>query len=140
MTFPLTFTLRYRYNSLEPGITVPTVLRLKDRTAYCDASVDTGAQVCVFQREVGESLDLEIEGGHRIVLGSLGGPVVAFGHSVTLSTFELEFDSVVYFAENYNLPRNLLGRDGWLQKVRLGVVDYDAEVYLALYGDATRDF
>jgi hypothetical protein len=63
----------------------------------------------------------------------LGGAVVAFGHFVSLHTLGLEFDSVVYFAEEYNLPRNLLGRDGWLRKLRLAVVDYDAEIYLGPY-------
>lgn len=63
----------------------------------------------------------------------MGGVLLAFGHSVTLSTFDWEFDSLVYFARDYNLPRNLLGREGWLQKVRLAVVDYDAELYLSPY-------
>ncbi len=133
MPYPLTFNLRYVYNSLEEGITIPAVLRLNDKTAYCDAKVDSGAQVCVFQREVGEALELDIENGRRIKLRSLGGSLIAFGHTVTLRTFDCEFDSVVYFAQDYGLPRNLLGRDGWLQKVRLAVVDYDAELYLSPY-------
>ena len=53
--------------------------------------------------------------------------------SVTLSTFDLEFDSVVYSAVDYDLPRNLLGREGWLQKICLTVIDYDAEIYLSPY-------
>ena len=137
MPFPLTFNLRYEYDSQKDGITIPAVLRLNGKTAFCDVKVDPGAQVCVFQRELGESLDLDVESGHRIRLNSLGGSLIAFGHSVTLSTFDMEFDSIVYFAKDYNLPRNLLGRDGWLQKVRLALVDYDAELYLSPY-DADR--
>ena len=136
MPFSLTFSLRYEYNTLEEGITIPAVLRLGDRTAYCDAKVDPGAQVCVFQREVGELLSLDIEGGHRIKLNSLGGSLIAFGHSITLNTLDFEFDSLVYFAKDYYLPRNLLGREGWLQKVRMAVIDYSAELYLSYY-DAT---
>ena len=60
-------------------------------------------------------------------------PVIAFRHSVTLSTFDLEFDSVVYSAVDYDLPRNLLCREGWLQKICLTVIDYDAEIYLSPY-------
>ncbi len=133
MPFPITFNIRYEYNTLETGITVPAVLRLNGKTIYSDAKVDTVAQVCVFQREIGELLDVNVESGHRITLSSLGGSLIAFGHPVTLSTFDLEFDSVVYFAEDYNLPRNLLGREGWLQKIRLAVVDYDSEIYLSSY-------
>jgi hypothetical protein len=40
---------------------------------------------------------------------------------------------VVYFAANYGLRRNLLGREGWLSKVRLAIVDYDSEVFLSRY-------
>ncbi len=133
MPFPLIFNLRYEYDSQKDGITIPAVLRLNGKMAFCDAKVDPGAQVCVFQREIGESLDLGVETGHQIKLNSLAGSLIAFGHSVTLSTFDLEFDSVVYFAKDYNLPRNLLGREGWLQKVRMAVVDYDAELYLNSY-------
>jgi hypothetical protein len=133
MPFPLDFNIRYEYDSLRSGIFVPVTLRLGETAIPCDAEVDTGSQVCVFQRELGVSLGVDVETGHRIVLSSLGGAVVAFGHFVTLHTLGLEFDSVVYFAEGYNLPRNLLGRDGWLRKLRLAVVDYDAEIYLSLY-------
>ncbi len=75
MPFSLTFNIRYEYDSLEEGITVPAVLRANHQTAYCDAKVDPGAEVCVFQREIGESLGIDIESGHRIILSSLGGPL-----------------------------------------------------------------
>ena len=135
LPFLLEFDLKYEYDTLEEGITIPAVLRLTGKTAYCDAKVDPGAQVCVFQREVGEAIGIDVESGNRIKLGSLGGPVIAFGHWVTLNTFDWEFDSLVYFARDYNLPRNLLGREGWLQKTRLAVVDYEAELYLSPYGN-----
>lgn len=133
MPFPLTFNLRYEYDSQKDGITIPAILRSNDKTAFCDAKVDPGAQVCVFQREIGEVLGFDVDSGYRIKLNSLGGTLVAFGHSVTLSTFDMEFDSIVYFAKDYNLPRNLLGREGWLRRVRLAVVDYDTELYLNRY-------
>jgi len=31
------------------------------------------------------------------------------------------------------LAGNLLGREGWLQKVRLAVVDYDSTLYISPY-------
>lgn len=133
MSFPLDFTIRYKFNARETGITIPATLRLGGQTVVCDAKVDTGAQVCIFQRALGQALNIEIETGDRIVLSSLGGSLIAFGHEVTLHTLGLEFDSLVYFAAQDNLPRNLLGREGWLQKLRLAVIDYDAEIYLASY-------
>ncbi len=52
---------------------------------------------------------------------------------MTLHTIGADFESIVYFAANPGLPRNLLGREGWLQKVMLAVIDYDAAVYLSHY-------
>jgi hypothetical protein len=78
-------------------------------------------------------LGLEIEDGHRREFDSIAGSLIAYGHSVTLHTLGLAFDSVVYFAANYGLRRNLLGREGWLSKVRLAIVDYDSEVFLSRY-------
>jgi len=39
--------------------------------------------------------------------------------------------AVVYFAEDYSLNRNLLGRQGWLQLIRIGLDDYKSEIYIS---------
>jgi hypothetical protein len=136
MAYPLIFDIKKIYNSIEEGITIPAILIFGENIASFQAKVDPGAQVCLFQREIGEQLGIDIENGPRISLGTLAGSIPAFGHSVTLHTLGLEFDSVVYFAADYGLQRNLLGRDGWLQKVRLGIVDYETTIYLSDYNQA----
>jgi len=133
MAYQLTFQLHHTYDTLASGIQIQATLKLGEEVVFTEAKVDPGAQVCLFRREHGEMLGLAIENGHRIALDSIAGTLVAYGHSVTLHTLGLEFDSVVYFAESYGLRRNLLGREGWLQKVRLAVVDYDAALYLSPY-------
>lgn len=134
MPFTITYDICHQYRSLDEGITIETALILGKHSTLLQAKLDPGSQVCLFQRELGEKLGIDIESGHRIRLGSLtGGSLIAFGHSVTLHTLGLEFDSVVYFAADYGLERNLLGRDGWLQKVRLGIVDYESTIYLSDY-------
>lgn len=133
MTYQQTYQIYHSYDTRSSGIEIQAVLKLGEETVFTEAKVDPGAQVCLFRREHGEMLGLAIESGHRIVLESLAGTLVAYGHTVTLETLGLEFDSVVYFAELYGLRRNLLGREGWLQKVRLGIVDYNAVLYLSPY-------
>jgi hypothetical protein len=44
-------------------------------------------------------------------------------------------ESFVYFSEIENLPRNLLGREGWLQLVRLAIIDYDEVLYISPYNE-----
>ena len=56
---------------------------------------------------------------------SLHGVSIFYGHEVTMETLGLEFQSFVFFAAEKGVPRNLLGRVGWLQLVRLAVIDYE---------------
>jgi hypothetical protein len=136
MAHTLSFQYQHAYDELRTGIEIPVSLKLGKEVALCQAKIDTGAQVCLFRRELGEELGLEIERGYRIELDSLGGMFTAFGHELTLHTLGMEFESLVFFPANFDLPRNLLGREGWLQKVRLAVVDYDSTLYLSPYRDA----
>jgi hypothetical protein len=81
-------------------------------------------------------LGIEVESGYRKELSTLtSGGLIAYGHSVSLQILGLEFDSYVYFAAEYGLPRNILGREGWLRKMRLAIVDYDAEIFLSPYDE-----
>ena len=40
---------------------------------------------------------------------------------------------MVYFFEDYAITRNLLGRIGWLDRIRFGLIEQDQTVYLAAY-------
>ncbi len=133
MPHQLTFITRENYDSSQDGITIEAVLRLREESFVCKAKVDPGAQVCLFKREIGEELGLDIESGYPRKLDTLAGALLSYGHSITLHTLGMEFDSVVYFSATPNLRRNLLGREGWLQKVCLAIVDYDSTIYLSPY-------
>lgn len=133
MAYQLEFELRQEYDSRAEGITIEANLSLGALKAVVQAKLDPGAELCLFQREIAERLGLAVETGHRIRIGTLAGTLTAYGHTVTLTTLGLEFESQVYFAADYGLQRNLLGRAGWLQKVRLAIVDYDSTLYLSPY-------
>ncbi len=131
MSHQLTFAVKHNYDSLEIGITIKAILHRGGVFTICDAKVDTGSEFCLFGCEVGEELDIDIESGYRKNLSTLSGNLSAFGHSVELETLGLKFDSLVYFAQDYSLNRNLLGRQGWLQLVKIGLDDYRNEFYLS---------
>jgi hypothetical protein len=131
----LSFSRRQRYSSIAAGINVETTGRFGDLYILCDAKVDTGAEVCLFQREIGEALDLPIEKGAKKRMETLTGVLTAYGHEVVLEVLGLQIQTFVYFDEGGQVRRNLLGRQGWLQLVRLGIVDYDSEIYLGLYDE-----
>lgn len=136
MNFPLNFSQRYQYDSLASGITIETILHHGDLEITCEAKIDTGSQLCLFEREIGEYLSLEIERGLKVESATLAGTLTAFRHGITLKTLGLTFNTFVYFLLSHSIQRNILGRQEWLQLIRLGIVDYDNEIYLSTYDDS----
>jgi len=133
--FQLNFSLRHGYSYLETGITLETILQHGGIEHKCDAKIDCGAQYCLFSREVGEALRIDVEEGLPRDFGTLTGTLTAFGHEVRLGTLGFYLDTTVYFAHAPGLPRNLLGRHGWLQSLRVAIIDYDQELYLSHYNE-----
>ena len=133
MTTQLDFAQELRHPDDASGITIPVLLTHGGKSLRVAAKVDTGAQVCLFAHEVGLRLGLPVEQGTPIVLSIISGSVDAFGHDVVLQTGALAFESRVYFAKYPGLPRNVLGRQGWLRNLRMAVVDYDSLLYLGAY-------
>jgi hypothetical protein len=129
----LTFNQEYNYPDIPDGITLPALLSYGDKIITDTAKVDTGAAVCLFKREHAEELGLPVEQGIPTTLGGLCGSLEAFGHEVTLQTGEVAFHTLVYFAKYPGLPRNILGRQGWLRYLKLAVIDYDNLLYLSTY-------
>ena len=130
MTFLLPFAVEHQYNDLKDGITIPVTLSNGNQEVAADAKVDTGSAVCLFSREAGLSLKLDIESGLYKPLGSLTGSLDAYGHEVAITALGISVHCFVYFARHPGLQRNLLGRQGWLRALRMGLVDYENKLYL----------
>ncbi|MBI4751418.1 MAG: retropepsin-like domain-containing protein [Acidobacteria bacterium] len=133
MSHSLNFEQLYLYDTDRVGITISIELRLLELAVTFDAHVDTGASFCIFQRQYGEALGIDIESGERVVVGTATGTFIVYGHMVTLSTVGLEFDSMVFFASHEGFSRNVLGRNGWLNKVRFGLIEYEGKLFLSQY-------
>ena len=133
MTHQLTFASLYNYPT--DAIVLPVALRHGERTARADAYLDTGSTFCVFKRELAAALDLDVEAGHSLRLTTVTGSFDAYGHMLTLETLGYSFDVTVYFAAHENFTRNVLGRRGWLDQVRLGLIEYESKLYLSRYGE-----
>lgn len=133
--YQLNFENLIEYDAGESGITVQTTLKISNKNVSFPAKVDTGATFCIFERKYGEKLDFDIETGLFQQIGTATGIFTAYGFRVGLQVENLEFDSLVYFAENENFNRNVLGRHGWLELVKIGLVDYEGKLYLSRYND-----
>ncbi len=133
MTEDLSFDETYFYDTLKSGITVPVVLRLDGDTVDFEAKIDTGAENCVFERIHGERLGVEIESGRKQIFSTAAGIFTAYGHELTLSVLDTETVSTVYFAKEESFTRNVLGRQGFLDRVKLGLIDYEGKLLLSEY-------
>lgn len=97
--------------------------------------LDTSSTFCVLQRRYAELLDLDVESGTSKRIRTATGTFMAYGHEITMTVSRLEWQAVVYFAEDENFPINIVGRVGFLDRLRVGVVDYEQLLYLAAYDE-----
>ena len=130
------YKARYVYERTSVGIEIPSVLIVGDVEVRLNAKVDTGAEFCIFQRAYAEQLEIDVETGMRESILTAGGTrFTVYGHEVRMCCLEWEFDTFVYFAEAPGFNRNVVGRTGWLQKFRFGLVEADSTLYLSHYDD-----
>lgn len=123
----------YKYDTLKSGITVSVEIYFGDEFREVRAKIDTGAENCIFERKHGERLGVEIELGREQIFSTAVGIFIAYGHELKLSVLGIETVSTVYFAKEESFTRNVLGRQGWLDRVKLGLIDYEGKLFLSEY-------
>lgn len=133
MNFDLSFETLIRYDSGLPGISLDVELRLRNSSQNIAAKLDTGSSHCIFARSFGEELGLDIESGEPLSISTVKGAFVAYGHPVTLIAAGIELDSIVFFAADETLRVSVLGRRGWLDRLIIGINDYDGKLYVDKY-------
>lgn len=131
MGYQLDFDRIFRDDLDRDEILLPITLHCGEHRADLEAQIDTGASCCIFRRDLGESLGLDMESGFRQEINTVTGAFTTYGHTVTVSVLGFDFEAVVYFAAAEGFTRNVLGRSGWLDRVRLGIVYPNSEVYLS---------
>lgn len=135
VSYRLGFSSRHVYDPCEPSITVSVRLSVGGVEVEDVAKLDTGASVCVFQRELGEALGLDVATGERLRIATVAGGFEAFGHEMSLAAVGVELDALIYFAADYGFPVNVLGRRGWIERLRIGLIDYDGQLFISTYDD-----
>ena len=127
------FSRTHSYLPAGDGISLPVFLNNGAERVKLLAHVDTGASHCLFERRHAELLNLDVEAGAPVAFRTATGRVEAFGHLVTIGTLGLNFESVVNFFADERIDKNLLGRLGWLDRIRLGLIDHDGVLDVASY-------
>ncbi len=127
------FAETYDYDTRLVGITVPVFLFDGQKTVEFKAKIDTGSSFCIFERKNGERLGIEIESGEEIRISTATDDFTAYGHELTMLVLGIETYTKVYFAKEEWFTRNVLGRQGWLDRVKLGLIDYEGKLLLSAY-------
>lgn len=131
----LTFSSRFPYNSYGDLI-FPIYLSTNTATQIVmRVKLDTGSTFCVFQPYYASLLGIDLESGDPKRIRTATGSFTAYGHEVMLTVGNLEWQAVVYFATDEAFPINVVGRVGFLDRLRLGLVDFDQLLYLSDYSE-----
>ena len=128
--FSLVFSNRLSYSRYDE---ITTEIVLSSGSAIhvaIEAKVDTGSKFCIFQPRYAFLLGFDLKAGLRETIRTAAGHFTAFGHEVTLTVSDIEWDTLVYFAEMENFPVNVVGRVGFLDHLQVGLVDYEQLLYL----------
>ncbi len=123
----------YKYDTILVGITVPVTLFDGVESSAFKAKIDTGSSFCIFERKNGERLGLNIESGEEIRISTATDDFTAYGHELTMFVLGIETYTKVYFTGEEWSTRNVLGRQGWLDRVKLGLIDYEGKLLLSAY-------
>jgi len=87
----------------------------------------------LFESGYATELGLNLTAGVHARFRTANSSFDAYGHEVQVEVLGTIVDALVYFFAEPTVRKNVLGRRGWLDRVRVGVVDYDRRLYLAAY-------
>jgi len=128
--YNLAFAENIKYPHHKQGIDLGIILKNGEKRVSVEAKVDTGSTFCIFQRQFAELLDLESEKGDVELIRPATGKFIAYGHEVILQIANLEWETTVYFAQDEYFPVNVLGRIGFLDRLQIGLIDYEQLLFI----------
>jgi hypothetical protein len=95
---------------------IPVKIIVGDKVIRYSALVDSGADFCIFDAEIGENLGLDIKSGKRELFGGIQarGGAEAYFHEVKLNVGGWEYKTIVGFS--YDIAKHgfgVLGQKGF---------------------------
>lgn len=137
--FSLTFNEQINYSDNEQGINFDVVLSTNDNNfVSVTVKLDTGSTFCIFQRKYAEALGLEVEKGTQEFIRTAKGNFTAYGHTINtinMNFYNMEWTAAIYFAQDESFPVNVVGRAGFLNFIKIGLVDYEQLLYVTPYNE-----
>ncbi len=130
----LTFDEKVKYADDEQGINLDVIIsKQTDKPVSATVKLDTGSTFCIFQRFYADLLGIEVEKGERENIRTAKGSFTAYGHEIVIKFSNLEWEAFVYFAQDESFPISVIGRNGFLNKINIAIIDYEQLLYLKSY-------
>ncbi len=110
--------MKFRYKKYSPTIlrpVIPVEITYKNQIVPCEVLVDSGADFCIFDAQIGELLGIDIESGERQeVAGITGVKEPYYVHEVTINVGGQNFYIKAGFLDNIaRLGYGVVGQKGF---------------------------
>mgnify|MGYP001568874295 FL=1 len=129
--------MKFKYKKYAPGIlrpVIPVEISYKDSTVPYEVLVDSGADFCIFDSQIGDLLDIPLLDGERHeVSGITGVAETYYTHAVTLIIGGWFYKAKVGFLSNIaNLGYGVVGQRGFFDNfiVKFDLVKEEVELKL----------
>ncbi|HLD60676.1 MAG TPA: hypothetical protein VJA27_00900 [Patescibacteria group bacterium] len=114
--------MKFRYKKFSPAVlrpVVPVAIKVNNNMIMYEVLIDSGADMCIFDAEIGEVLGLNIEQGepHPVAGVIAGQRAFYYNHSVTLIVGGVRYDTVVGFSRHISrCGYGIVGQRGFFDK------------------------
>ncbi len=120
-------TMKFKYKKFETHIlrpVIPIEIVFQGRSIHYEVLIDSGADLCLFDAEIGEVLGIEIERGPRYEIGGITGVIEYYHvHPITLKVGGWNYPVEVGFMPKMpSFGHGLVGQRGFFD---LFIVKFD---------------
>lgn len=115
--------MKLKYKRILPGLIRPIIrIGVSNKVAYVqyEVLVDSGADNCIFDSQIGEILGIDIlKGRLDKVTGITGNPEPCYFHPVTISIGGFSYNIEAGFMRNLRWPYGILGQKGFFNLFKI---------------------
>ena len=125
--------MKFRYKKYRPDLlrpVIPIEIIYKSKSVPYEVLIDSGADFCVFDAEIGEILGIPVEEGERFeVVGITGEKEPVYFHFLEIKIGKCRYEAKIAFLRKIG-PYGVLGQKGFFDKfiVKFDLLKEEIEV------------
>ncbi len=116
--------MKFRYKKLRQGLLrpiIPVGVSYRGKTITQEVLIDSGADICIFDAEIGEAIGIDIESGEVHEVGGVTGEKQPyFSHVVTMTVGGWPYTIEVGFSRHLaKMGHGLVGQKGFFEQFKV---------------------